>query len=81
MNLYLAKRKAPSFECFFIWSIECLEETDFVQLITSLSNDNENPLWYNYAVKGQYWISLAHCHLNSFLAIIILIHEERLGVR
>ena len=30
----------PIFGCFFIWSIECLGETDFAQLITSLSNDN-----------------------------------------
>ena len=25
--------KTPNFGCFFIWSIQCLETTDFVQLI------------------------------------------------
>ena len=48
--------------------------------MTSLSNDTENPLLYNYTDKGQSLISLAYCHLNSFLAMIIFIHEERLGV-
>ena len=32
---------------------ECEEETDFGQLIISLSNETENPLWCNYTVKGQ----------------------------
>ena len=36
--------KTPNFSCFFIWSIECVEKTDFVQLIISLSNESENPL-------------------------------------
>ena len=57
------------------WSIECAEKTDFVQPLTSL-----NPLWYNYTDKGQSWISLGYCHLNSCLVIIIFIHEEILGV-
>ena len=48
--------------------------------MTSLSNDTENPLLYDYTDKGQSLISLAYCHLNSFLAMIIFIHEERLGV-
>ena len=36
--------KTPNFGCFFIWSIECVEKADFVQLITSLSNETENSL-------------------------------------
>ena len=58
-----------------------LEETDFVQLIVRLSNDTSNPLWYIYTVNGQCLISLAYFHLNSFLAIIILRHEESLDER
>ena len=27
-----------------IWSIECVEKSDFGQLTTNLSNDTENPL-------------------------------------
>ena len=72
--------KTPNLGCFFIWSIECVEKTDFVQLIISLSNESENPLWCNYTDKGQSWISLAYFHLNSFLVIILFIHEVRLGV-
>ena len=39
--------------CFFIWSAECVEETDFGRLIISLSNEIGKPLWYNYTVKNQ----------------------------
>ena len=38
---------------FFICSTKCVGETDFGQLIISLSNEIGNPLWYNYTVKGQ----------------------------
>ena len=38
---------------FFISFTESVEETDFGQLIISLSNESGNPLWYNYTVKGQ----------------------------
>ena len=74
--------ETPNFGCFFHLSIECVEKIiqDFVQRITNLSNDIENPLLYNYTDEGQSWINLAYCHLNSFLAIITFIHEERLGV-
>ena len=63
-----------------LWSIECAEKTDFVQPLTSLSNEIANPLWYNYTDKCQGWVSLKYCHLNSCFMIIIFIHEERLGV-
>ena len=46
----------------------------------SQSNDAENPLWCNYTVKCQSWIGSAYCHLNSLLALIILIPEETLDV-
>ena len=36
--------KTPNFGCFPSWSKECAEETDFGQLMTSLSNDTEDPL-------------------------------------
>ena len=36
--------KTPNFGCLFIGSIECVEKTDFEQLITSLSSETENPL-------------------------------------
>ena len=36
--------KTPNFGCFFIGSMECVEKTDFVQLITSLSNETEKPI-------------------------------------
>ena len=65
---------------FFIWSTVCVEKTDFEQLIIRLSNETGNPLWSNYTVKGQNEFSLASCFLNSFLAIIRLIDEERLDV-
>ena len=72
--------KTPNFGCFYIWPIECVEEKDFSQLIAILPNDTENPHCYNYADKGQSWISLEYCHLNPLLAIIIFKHEKRLGV-
>ena len=50
------------------------EKTDFGQLIKTLSNDAEKALWFNYTVKGQNWISMAYCHLSSFLVIIICIN-------
>ena len=34
--------KTPNFGCFFIWCIECVEKKDFVQLITSMSNETES---------------------------------------
>ena len=49
--------KTPNFGCFFISSTEWVAKTDFGQVITTLSNETENPLWYNYTVKGQNWIS------------------------
>ena len=55
-------------------------ETGFGQLVTSLSNETENSLRYNYTVEGQSWVSLTYCLFYSFLTIIILIHEEKLGV-
>ena len=45
----------------------------------SLSNETENPFWYNYTVRGQNQISLAYCHWNSFLVIIRLIYKEWLS--
>ena len=60
---------------FFIWAVDCVEETGFGKLVTSLSNDIETPLCYNYTVKVQNWISVAYCCLNSFFGIIMLIHE------
>ena len=74
--------KTANFGCFFIWSTNtnCIEETDFGQLITSLSNENENQLWYNCTVKSQTRISLAYSYLNSFMLITILTHEEKLGL-
>ena len=36
--------KKTNFSCFFIWSIERVEKTDFIQLVTKLSNETENPL-------------------------------------
>ena len=62
--------KILNFGCFFIWSIECVEKTDSAQLITRTHFD----------AITQINVSLACCHLNSFLAIIIFTHEERLGV-
>ena len=72
--------KTPNVGCFFMWVIECVEKTGFVQLITSLPNEAENLPWYNYRDKGQSWISLANCYLKSFLVTFICLHEERLGV-
>ena len=37
----------------------------------TLSNENENPLWYNYTTKGPIWIGLAYYPVNLFLVIII----------
>ena len=36
--------KTPDFDCFCIRSVEFVEETNFGQLMISLSNDTENPL-------------------------------------
>ena len=44
---------------------EYLEETDFRQLVISLSDENENQLWYYYTVKGRNKMSLAYFYLNS----------------
>ena len=41
------------FWLFFIWSIKHVEKTGFGQLVTSLSNETENSLRYNYTVEGQ----------------------------
>ena len=37
-------REISNFGCFFIWSTECVEETDFGQLIVSQLKETENPL-------------------------------------
>ena len=36
--------QTPNFDCFFIWSIEYVEKTDFLQLITRLLNETGNLL-------------------------------------
>ena len=36
--------KATNFGCFFIWSTEFVEKSDFAQLAMSLPSDTENPL-------------------------------------
>ena len=54
---YIAKREdwseTSSLGCFFILPTKCVEETNFGQLIISLSNEVGNALWYNCTVKGQ----------------------------
>ena len=45
--------KTPNFGCFFIWSIEYVEKTDFGQLVTSMSNETEKLLRYNCTVEAQ----------------------------
>ena len=45
------------FACFYIWSIEFAEKKDF-ESVKCLSNETENPFWYNYTVNDQSWISL-----------------------
>ena len=65
--------KTPSFGCFFISSTEWVEKTNFGQLTITMSNETGNSLWCNYIVNGLNWVSLAFCHLNLFLIIIICI--------
>ena len=36
--------QGTKFSLFFIWSIKYADKTDFVQIITNLSNNTENPL-------------------------------------
>ena len=56
----------------FISSTVSVEKIDFGKLIITLSNETENPLWYNYTDKGQNWTSFAYCHLNLFLFFICI---------
>ena len=40
--------KHQNLGCLFIWPTECVEETDFGQLMISSLNEIGNSLWCNY---------------------------------